>query len=554
MFQVHGSAIVSPTSSRSPQDTFSARSPAMMMSRPRELFSVEEDERQPSIVEVTAKGTTFCGSPTPTPVQGISGSFRQDLWKEEILDKISSGFRQDLSKSSFKENQEGNIPEELLNEIRAGNCVAFIGAGFCRAANFPDWYDLLDNIREDGQRSGVLQQDESDRLKEVIDDNRPSKNGRNGQQDSSALDRCAQILEDKMGRATFAESVAKSLRADGPLPEQMNERLRLLRGIPFRGILTTNFDLLVKGPPAMHPDARAKMQKILRAAPLGLQDQVLQTIGDPEGGEVPVIQVHGSIDDKYCSEPGLVFTRLGYRNLLHGDATYSKFIAAVMATKTVLYLGFSFTDGYINELRSATVMMLGEEKLHAYAVVANKEPMDIAFFREHEGVHLVNYRAPPWERFDDILRIIHDRTNPVLRFANSMHNKPILWCGAPLKGLGLDKLRAAMATLNKSMDIDSWDEAGNAVQWVVNKLATKRYHLVVTAYGEKEKRAISLLRAMRQDLQNDQNCPVIVYSNAENCKQRKAECLRFGARQYVTRMKTLLEELFAVLADAEETM
>ena len=44
---------------------------------------------------------------------------------------------------------EDQIPDTLVKEIRSGNCVAFVGAGFSAPA-VPPWDDLLKRICEEG--------------------------------------------------------------------------------------------------------------------------------------------------------------------------------------------------------------------------------------------------------------------------------------------------------------------------------------------------------------------------------------------------------------------
>merc|ERR1719189_1288235 len=85
--------------------------------------------------------------------------------------------------------------------------------------------------------------------------------------------------------------------------------------------------------------------------------------GQPDGLLASLDQKTSEMFSKYNfrAKPGLAFTSLGYRRLLHGNQSYTKFLQSVMATKTVLYIGFSFADEYIKELRSSTMMMLTED-------------------------------------------------------------------------------------------------------------------------------------------------------------------------------------------------
>ena len=99
----------------------------------------------------------------------------------------------------------------------------------------------------------------------------------------------------------------------------------------------------------------------------------------------------------------MAFSRRGYTSLLSmANDSYRRFLSATMAGKVVLYLGFSFTDGYVNELRRATMAMLadlGDEhsKPIAYAVLHNTKEAERDFYRRYEGVQVLPSRrgSPP---------------------------------------------------------------------------------------------------------------------------------------------------------------
>mgnify|MGYP002388440496 CR=1 FL=1 len=83
----------------------------------------------------------------------------------------------------------------------------------------------------------------------------------------------------------------------------------------------------------------------------------------------PVVKLHG---DLLAEPPDVVLTRRDYRQRLYGSPAYTTFLKSLFATSTVLYLGFSFTDAYLNELRSEILALVdyrtGDRPL-AYAVV-----------------------------------------------------------------------------------------------------------------------------------------------------------------------------------------
>ena len=46
-------------------------------------------------------------------------------------------------------------------------------------------------------------------------------------------------------------------------------------------------------------------------------------------------------------------TSLRYRRLVHENPEYNTFLSALMASKTILYIGFSFTDGSVPPLATS---------------------------------------------------------------------------------------------------------------------------------------------------------------------------------------------------------
>lgn len=83
---------------------------------------------------------------------------------------------------------------------------------------------------------------------------------------------------------------------------------------------------------------------------------LLRCILDPQGraDELPtydpkfdaaVLHLHG--------KESPVISKQGYRRLLHRTAGYQPFVTTLLATSTVFYFGFSFTDDYLTGARGA---------------------------------------------------------------------------------------------------------------------------------------------------------------------------------------------------------
>lgn len=301
---------------------------------------------------------------------------------------------------------EPRIPGGLIAEIRAGRCVTFVGAGFTGAARLPDWVSLL--------RELVAKPEVDPTLRAYVE-------GRLKKKTAHAFDEAAQVLQDALGREAFIAHLATRL-AHPPRTEEMDRRLRWLQDIPFRAVLTTNFDGVMKG---QTPDPEV-YRSLLRHDP-GWHRRLY--LPRREKRKRLTVKLHGDL-----SKPEtVVLSRLDYRRLLYSDLAYMSFLRAVLVTNTVLYLGFSFTDAYINELRSETLAILGHADYQepvAYAVMSDVPEFAREHYRRNEGIEILAYdtrEGADYSGFDQLLKSIHDLTNPAARFRGLLSQRRLLW-------------------------------------------------------------------------------------------------------------------------------
>lgn len=139
------------------------------------------------------------------------------------------------------------IPADLIKAILNGSCVAFIGAGFSAAAKLPSWGDLLLSVIDTAARACLLPESLVAFLTETV--GQAVKTGK-----SEQYDLVSQLMEDKLGAATVERILKSHLQMPKDLPDAMRQRLQWLDAIPFRAILTTNFDAFLLGLTPGHPD------------------------------------------------------------------------------------------------------------------------------------------------------------------------------------------------------------------------------------------------------------------------------------------------------------
>lgn len=458
------------------------------------------------------------------------------------------------------------IDPHLLEAIAQGDCVAFVGAGFSAAAELPQWEELIRRIADDLLRDDPGAEQAAVVLS-LLDGKAPSSH--------RELEMAAQLLHDALGPERFSQSLTRALRRDA-LPPIMQERLKHLLGIPFRAIVTTNFDLLLGGTPPSGAVYRRLLrgprpspwrEAVIRVA---LSQQLVEDL--PAAADSVVVQLHGRVDDPRS----LVLTRSQYRQRLYADPAYLTVLRSLLATSTVLFLGYSLADAYLNELRSELVEAMSEPeggdslpgaagaaggkrfagKPLAWAVLANVSDVARDYYRVHEGLAVVPYRAESGDHsdFDRILARLYEETNPIHRLGQRLTDRRLLWVDPQPdnNALGRELLRTAVKDCLAGHDcFEGRLIEVEALERALALLADQAedFDLIIShwghdpttgdANGARLLRSVAAQRAAGRDLG-----PVVIFSSGrDNQAENRRRALRLGAVAYVTRWEDLMATL-----------
>jgi hypothetical protein len=427
------------------------------------------------------------------------------------------------------------LPAELVSAIREGNCIAFVGAGFSGAAKFPGWVQLLEKLTS-----------------HVGPDLRAHLQQRLSKPTGDVLEEVAQVLEDELGTNKLVNQLG-DLLAMHDLPQAMQERLRWLQGIPFRAILTTNFDTLLQG------EAPGSMmyRNILRAPRPRWWDE---GFWDPGGFRPPVLKLHGDVRHPDT----VVFTRRGYRKRLHSDPHFTRFLGPLFAQYTVLYLGFSFSDAYVNELRSEALAMLGHDdnaRPIAFTIANDVPERTRTYLEQHEGLRVLPYSShenKDFSGFDRHLHALYESTSPLFHFGRLLKNRRLLWLDeTPENNLlverffGRAKQEADLPLATMRLEqVRTVDEAVTALQTAAQE--KHPFDLVITHWGFQaggQSVAERFLSAMRrQDLRS----PALIFSTEWDVEERRRVALALGAHEYCWTFGGLLRAIERVLGPGIE--
>ncbi len=429
------------------------------------------------------------------------------------------------------------LPKHLIRSINRGECIAFVGAGFSAEA-VPSWADLLRRISE--AASLQLEAEVGVAL------SRPAPT-------AFELEACAQRLKKKLGPDGFENALSQQL-ASPRLNPTMDERLRCLRGIPFRAILTTNFDGLLDG----EVPGRDAYLRVLRSTDYEWWRERYWNEDRSDTTGARVVKLHGDIAAKPPRK--LVLTRMAYRERLYGNPAYQTFLRAVLATSTVLYLGFSFTDAYLNELRSEVLALLEHREADepvAYAILNDMTPAEVAYFRECEGIGVLPFDSKggqDFSGFDRYLGDLHDATNPTQRLGSLLAGKRLIWLDARPENndFGMKFLQAAAGTQGCVVEsVTHWRDA-------IAHLKARPADLLITHWGHNRELqptggpcAVAervLVEIRRRKLR----VPVVIFASRDFARANRRTALGLGCQAYAHDWGRLFQEIERLFSEEDE--
>jgi len=203
-----------------------------------------------------------------------------------------------------------NPPDFLVERLRKGECILFVGSGLSAAAGLPTWSKLLEEITAwaERERPGVVSAGE---IKDLLA--------------TGKLTEIAEHLRDNLGLDGLQSALAEQLDVKNrPLPEAH----RIFSQLPFRAIITTNFDRLIE---------RAYDQKI----PVATQrdaEQLADYIGNSDC--LFLLKAHGDIERAET----IVLTETDYEQMIYANEAFKRSFITLLMTNAVLFVGYSVTD------------------------------------------------------------------------------------------------------------------------------------------------------------------------------------------------------------------
>jgi SIR2-like domain len=216
--------------------------------------------------------------------------------------------------------------DQLLALLRTGQPYAMTGAGVSVWAGYRIWRQVIDQLAAAVTELRGAEVDVALIVKNHQD-----------------LLFCAQNLGRALSREQFAEFVRQEF---GPNGKPLHELLYLLAQMPFRHMLTLNFDLSVE---------RAHLELKLQCGTVSCCDRsaISRFVALLDSQEHPrqIVHLHGIYTDPVQN---VALTEEAYRQLYHDNHLFKQFLWLLAATKRMVFFGFGFGDtDFLNAMREA---------------------------------------------------------------------------------------------------------------------------------------------------------------------------------------------------------
>ncbi|HEY2289214.1 MAG TPA: SIR2 family protein [Thermoanaerobaculia bacterium] len=216
---------------------------------------------------------------------------------------------------------QGIVPAELLEALRANRCVLFVGAGLSAqvqradGSSLPNWSQFLTELLDWALAREVLFWGDPEDIRNMIK--------------SGDLLMAAQELQERVTIASISDFMHHVFRDAAVRPAAVHH---LLPQIPFRAVLTTNYDTLLEG--AYSVSSSGRIPPVLTQHDLTARPSLLRR------SDFFIFKVHGHLD----RPESVVLGSRDYQDILFQTPGYRQFLETLFATHTVLFIGFGGQD------------------------------------------------------------------------------------------------------------------------------------------------------------------------------------------------------------------
>ncbi len=272
------------------------------------------------------------------------------------------------------------IPQALIDALKGNNCALFVGAGLSVGAGLPTWKGLLTTLIQE--------------VKALPYDTRSIVRQYNALlSDTSKYLMLAQDIKDTLTADKFYDVLARIFGNPALQPTPTHSALTK---ISFSFVITTNYDRLIE-------KAYIKASKVGEIPPTLTQTNSRDIAYKIWNNEFFILKAHG---DVAVRRDEIVMTESDYRSILFKNPGFQSAIQVLFSTKSLLFIGTSFTDpDFILLMRYLHSAYHGGGPPH-YILINEKDILDVEAKSHLRDFKLHTIKYNPENNHQQILQFI----------------------------------------------------------------------------------------------------------------------------------------------------
>ena len=313
-----------------------------------------------------------------------------------------------------EQNENTKRKGELIKLVASKEAVLIVGAGSSRRVGYPDWRGLIEELK------GLAS--------ELGDDFKPTEG--KGEDDllAYAEDIKSYICKHNIHKDKKNLYIYYGLLDDlfSPADPPYTDFHRMLVSLPFRGILTTNYDTVLEAAlGAVEQSTAYDNSLIISEDTAGQVDKFLSGISDRS---IPrrIAHLHG----RYDQPKNIILSSEDYQRAYEPSDSeltlHQQLLWSVLATRRFVFIGFSMTDPYFNKmLETVSKDLWRSNKSTHYAIMGisseRTEYLKAKELKRDYGIDTVFYEVfnDSHDRLDDIVTKIAKSCNIEIQSASS---------------------------------------------------------------------------------------------------------------------------------------
>lgn len=285
----------------------------------------------------------------------------------------------------FQEKKEIN---NLLNSINENNCILFVGSGIShriknnQGEKFPLWIELLNKLLTWELDRGLIKQKEVCYLKQILDKEQYTV--------------AAHILKQKLTEQDLGEFFDNIFRIDSI---KFDEVYRYITEIPFKAIITTNYDNLLE---------RAYLHYLNKDIPVFTQKELNQGDVYLRKGEFFIYKIHGT----YNRPDTITFGENDYLKLMYNNHLFNEFTKNLFTNSSILFCGFNYNDPDISLLLESMHMIYKKAKPLNFLLTPelSLNPLEISYYKDIKRLQVLEYsNKSNHEGIEYLFEFIHSK-------------------------------------------------------------------------------------------------------------------------------------------------